>query len=58
MGTMVREIKRPNEATPQRALALFGAGVKPAEMAKMWGISKPYIYYLLKKAGWTREMPR
>ena len=52
MGKLVLQILRPDEATPERALALRKAGVTPSEMAKMWGISRTYVYYLLHRAGW------
>ena len=52
MGTLTLTIKRPDEATPERALALYRAGVRPVEMARMWGISRQYVYYLLHRAGW------
>ena len=55
MGKLILEIKRPDEATPERALELYNQGVQIGEMAKMWGISRPYIYYLLHKAGWTAK---
>lgn len=52
MGTLILQIRRPDEATPERALALINAGATPAELARMWGISRTYIYYLLHKIGW------
>ena len=58
MGKLIIEIKRPDEATPERALALWKAGVKVHEMSEMWHISRPYIYYLLKLAGWTKGTAR
>ena len=55
MGKLILEIKRPDEATPEQALALIKEGVKPAQLAKAWGISRAYIYYLLHKAGWSKD---
>ena len=49
------EVLRPPDATPERALELWAKGVKPAEMAKMWGVSRALVYYLLHKAGWQRK---
>ena len=49
------QVKRPADATPERALALLTAGVSPAEMARMWGVSRPLIYHLLHRAGWQRK---
>ena len=58
MGKLILEIKRPDAATPERALELFNKGVTAAEMAAMWGISRGYIYYILHKAGWKPGKPQ
>src|SRR3990167_6719396 len=39
MGKLIIEIKRPDEATPERALALWKAGVKVHEMSEICHIS-------------------
>lgn len=52
MGDIFLKLKRPSEATPERAVALRTAGVTPTEMARMWRISRSYIYYLLHLGGW------
>ena len=57
MGTKTITIKRPNESTPERALELWKKGIKVGEMAKMWGITGPYIYYLLHGRGGQGRPP-
>lgn len=44
------EQKRPLDATPERALAMFNAGVKQCEIAKLWGISAGRVSHLIAKA--------
>ena len=44
------EQKRPLDATPERALAMFNAGVKQIEIAKLWGISPGRVSHLIAKA--------
>lgn len=46
------EVKRPPDATPERALDLLTKGVTVGEMAAMWKVSRSLVYYLLHKAGW------
>ena len=45
-------LKRPEEATPERALLLLQGGLSIIEIAARWGITRGYIYYLLHRAGW------
>lgn len=52
MGSVILTVKRPDEATPAHALALYHRGVKVTEMARMWDIQRSYVYYLLHRAGW------
>ena len=44
------EQKRPLDATPERALSMFRAGVKQLEIAKLWNISPGRVSKLIKKA--------
>jgi len=44
------EQKRPLDATPERALSMFRAGVKQVEIAKLWGISPGRVSHLISKA--------
>ena len=45
------EQKRPLDATPERALAMFREGkVKQVEIAKLWGVHPSLISRLIKKA--------
>jgi hypothetical protein len=44
------EQKRPLDATPERALAMFNAGVKQVEIAKLWKISPGRVSHLIKRA--------
>lgn len=44
------EQKRPLDATPERALSMNNAGVKQAELARLWGISRARVGQLIKKA--------
>lgn len=42
--------KRPLDATPERALSMNRAGVKPAEIATLWNISRSRVSRLIKQA--------
>jgi len=44
------EQKRPLDATPERALAMFRAGVKQVEIAKLWHISAGRVSHLIARA--------
>ena len=45
------EQKRPLDATPERALAMFREGkVKQTEIARLWGISRSRVSMLIAKA--------
>ena len=44
------EQKRPLDATPERALSMFEAGVKQVEIGKLWGISPGRVSHLIAKA--------
>lgn len=44
------EQKRPLDATPERALSMFRAGVKQVEMAGLWNISPSRVSHLITKA--------
>ena len=45
------EQKRPLDATPERALAMFREGkIKQVEIAKLWGISPGMVSRLIKRA--------
>ena len=45
------EQKRPLDATPERALAMFREGrIKQAEIARLWGISPGMVSRLIKRA--------
>lgn len=44
------EQKRPLNATPERALSMFQAGVKQVEIARLWGISPGRVSHLIAKA--------
>ena len=44
------EQKRPLDATPERALSMFRAGVKQVEIAKLWHISPGRVSHLIAKA--------
>jgi len=42
--------KRPLDATPERALSMYNAGVKQVEIAKLWGIHPSRVSILITKA--------
>jgi len=42
--------KRPLDATPERALSMYNAGVKQVEIAKLWGIHPSRVSKLIAKA--------
>ena len=42
--------KRPLDATPERALFMYQAGIKQCEIAKLWGISPGRVSSLITKA--------
>ena len=44
------EQKRPLDATPERALSMFRAGVKQVEIAQLWGIHPSRVSRLIAKA--------
>jgi DNA-binding transcriptional regulator LsrR (DeoR family) len=44
------EQKRPLDATPERALSMFRAGVKQVEIARLWGIHPSRVSRLIDKA--------
>ena len=45
------EQKRPLDATPARALAMFREGrIKQVEIARLWGIHPSRVSRLIKKA--------
>jgi|GEM_PF-4255951 len=50
MPKILIEQKRPLDATPERALAMFRAGVKQVEIARLWGISPGRVSHLISKA--------
>lgn len=52
MGIIVIKVKRPTEATPQRARERVEGGEKIPDIAREWGISRAEVYYLLHRAGW------
>ena len=49
------EQKRPLDATPERALSMFEAGVKQVEIAKLWGIHPSRVSRLIDKAKNNRK---
>ncbi len=49
------EQKRPLDATPERALAMYEAGVKQIELSKLWGISPGRVSHLIDKARKKRQ---
>lgn len=44
------EQKRPLDATPERALSMFRAGVKQVEIARLWGIHPSRVSRLIAQA--------
>ena len=45
------EQKRPLDATPERALAMFREGkIKQVEIARLWGISPGRVSHLISRA--------
>ena len=49
------EQKRPLDATPERALSMFEAGVKQVEIAQLWGIHPSRVSRLIAKAKKKRK---
>ena len=45
---------RPLDATPERALSMYEAGVKQGEMSQLWGISRSRVSQLICKGRRTR----
>lgn len=52
------EQKRPLDATPERALSMFRAGVKQVEIAKLWGIHPSRVSRLIAKAELKKIEPK
>jgi len=44
------EQKRPLDATPEKALAMFRSGIKQNEIAHFWGIHPSRVSRLIAKA--------
>lgn len=51
------EQKRPLDATPERALSMFQAGVKQSEIAKLWGIHPSRVSRLIARARELKPVP-
>ena len=49
--------KRPLDATPERALSMFRAGVKQREIATLWGIHPSRVSRLIAKAEAKEKHP-
>lgn len=53
------EQKRPIDATPERALAMYEEGhLKQTEIAKLWGVSKSRVCKLILKARAQRAVKK
>jgi len=53
--TITVEQKRPLDATPERALSMYEAGVRQDEMALMWHVTRSRVSALICKARRARE---